>query len=49
MDFQLNDDQLTLRQAARDFAQTEMTAIARELEEANEPLGRDHLKRYAEM
>jgi len=49
LDFQLTDDQMTLRDAARDFAGREMTGIARELEETNEPLGREHVKRYAEM
>jgi len=40
---------MLLRDAARDFAQREMTAVARELEETNTPLGREHVKRYAEM
>ncbi len=49
MDFQLTDDQMQLRDAASEFAVKEMTAIARELEYANQPLGREHVKRYAEM
>ncbi len=49
MDFQLTADQRQLRDAARVFATAEMTAVARELEEKNEPLGRDHVRRYAEM
>ena len=49
MDFQLTDDQMQLRDAASEFAAKEMTAIARELEYANQPLGREHVKRYAEM
>ena len=49
MDFRLTDDQERLRDAARAFAAAEMTAIARALEDNDEPLGREHVKRYAEM
>ncbi len=49
MDFQLTPDQIKLQDAARAFARGEMTAIARELEEKNEPLPREWVKRYAEM
>ncbi|MCZ4315551.1 acyl-CoA dehydrogenase family protein [Comamonadaceae bacterium G21597-S1] len=49
MDFTLNDDQRALQEAARKFAQTELPALARELEEANEPLPQAWVKRYAEM
>ncbi|MFQ5765681.1 MAG: acyl-CoA dehydrogenase family protein [Rhodospirillales bacterium] len=49
MDFQLSDDQRQLRETARAFATVEMPAIARTLEENDEPLGREHVKRYAEM
>ena len=49
MDFQLTADQRQLRDAARAFATTEMTAVARELEEKDQPLGRAHVRRYAEM
>ena len=49
MDFRLTDDQDRLREAARVFAAAEMTAIARDLEDNDEPLGREHVKRYAEM
>ncbi len=49
MDFRLTDDQEALRATARSFAQTEMPAIARELEENDEALPRSWLTRYAEM
>lgn len=49
MDFQLSPDQKELQQAARNFAVGEMTEVARELEEKNEPLSHDWLKRYGEM
>lgn len=49
MDFQLTTDQIELQEAARAFAQGEMTAVARELEEMNKPLPREWVKRYAEM
>ena len=49
MDFQLTNDQQQLRGVARDFAVREMTIIARQLEETNQPLGREYVKQYAEM
>ena len=49
MDFRLTDDQEALRDTARSFATTEMPDVARELEEADEPLPKEWLKRYAEM
>ncbi|TXI23798.1 MAG: acyl-CoA dehydrogenase [Ottowia sp.] len=49
MDFRLNDEQRALQQAARKFAQAELPALARELEEASEPLPYAWVKRYAEM
>nr|MBC8337085.1 acyl-CoA dehydrogenase family protein [Alphaproteobacteria bacterium] len=49
MDFKLSDDQIQLRDVARDFAVKEMSGVARELEETNTALGREHVKRYAEM
>ena len=49
MKFQFTDDQLQLRNAARDFAVREMAPIARQLEDDNQPLSRYHVKRYAEM
>ncbi|MDA0305013.1 MAG: acyl-CoA dehydrogenase family protein [Proteobacteria bacterium] len=49
MDFRLSDDQCQLQNAARAFAQGEMRDIARQLEDADEPLSKDQIKRYAEM
>jgi alkylation response protein AidB-like acyl-CoA dehydrogenase len=49
MDFQLTEDQRRLQGAARDFAQGEMTGIAREMERDNAPLPREWIRRYAEM
>jgi butyryl-CoA dehydrogenase len=49
MDFRLNDDQRALQDAARRFAQAELPALARELEEAGEPLPDAWVKRYAEL
>ncbi len=49
MDFRLTDDQNQLREAARAFALAEMTAIAHDLEDNDEPLGREHVKCYAGM
>ncbi len=49
MDFRLSDDQRQLRDAARAFAGGEMRDIARQLEEEDEALPREQIKRYAEM
>ncbi len=49
MDFRLSDDQRQLRDAARAFAEGEMRDIARQLEEEDEALPREQIKRYAEM
>jgi len=49
VDFQLTADQRQLRDAARAFASVEMTAVAREMEEKDQPLGPDHVRRYAEL
>jgi len=49
MDFRLSDEQCQLQSAARAFAQGEMRDIARQLEDADEPLSKDQIKRYAEM
>ncbi|MBI3113250.1 MAG: acyl-CoA dehydrogenase family protein [Rhodospirillales bacterium] len=49
MDFQLTSDQRQLRDTARAFASKEMAAVARELEEKDQPLSRAHVRRYAEM
>ena len=49
MKFTLSDDQRELQQAARDFAQAELPAIAAELEAKNEPPSHDLIHRYAEL
>jgi alkylation response protein AidB-like acyl-CoA dehydrogenase len=49
MDFRLTDEQEQLRDAARKFAQAELPALARELEEKNEPVPEAMLKRYAAL
>ncbi len=49
MDFRLSDEQQALRQAARDFARSELPAIAEECERDNRPPSRDLVRRYAEM
>lgn len=49
MDFRLSSEQQQLREAARRFAQVELPALARELEEKNEPVPRGMLKRYAAL
>jgi alkylation response protein AidB-like acyl-CoA dehydrogenase len=49
MDFRLTDEQEQLRDAARTFAQAELPALARELEEKNEPVPEAMLKRYAAL
>lgn len=49
MNFDPTAEQQQLRAAARRFAQTELIALARELEHSNEPLPRAMLRRYAEL
>jgi len=49
MDFRLTPEQRQLREAARRFAQAELPEVARRLEETNEPLPREMVKRYAEL
>src|SRR6478672_9100270 len=49
MDFSLTDEQQQLRDAARKFAQTELPALARTLEENNEPVPDHMLERYATL
>lgn len=49
MDFKPTEDQTSLRDAARAFAQGEMREVAREMEEKDFSLPRDWIKRYAEM
>lgn len=49
MDFRLTEDQQRLRDTARDFAQGEMTEVAKRLEVEDEALPKEWIKRYAEM
>jgi alkylation response protein AidB-like acyl-CoA dehydrogenase len=49
MDFELSEDQASLRDAARAFARGETVAVARELERTSEPLSRAWKRRYAEQ
>lgn len=49
MDFTLSDEQKTLQEMVRKFAQTELVDIARQVEQTATPVGHDVLKRFAEM
>lgn len=49
MDFQLTEDQETLRETARKFAREQLRPIAEEIEATGEPLPRHWLQRYAAM
>ena len=49
MNFELTDDQWSLRDAARTFARAEMAEVARHCETKNEPPSRAVKKRLAEM
>ncbi len=49
MYFALSEDQRSLQAAARRFAREQMTAVARRLEDEDEPLDRAGRRRYAEM
>lgn len=49
MDFKLSADQVQLRDTAREFAMSELPAIAAELERDNKPPSHALVKRYAEM
>jgi butyryl-CoA dehydrogenase len=49
MDFRLTDEQLSLQQAARDFARAELPAVAADLERTNEPPSHQLVRRFAEM
>lgn len=49
MDFRLSPEQEALREAARRFAREQMTPVAAELEEKNEPLSAAWRRKYAEM
>ena len=49
MDFSLSDEQRALQESVRQFAQKELPAIAREIEESDEPPSMDVRKRFAEL
>ncbi len=49
MNFQLSPEQLLLQETARKFARTELTELARRIEEQDEPPGIELRKRFAEM
>lgn len=49
MDFKLTEDQKSLQEAARRFAQEQLPELAKELEAKCEPVPAEWLKRYAEM
>ncbi|MBM6594429.1 acyl-CoA dehydrogenase family protein [Microvirga pudoricolor] len=49
MDFNLTDDQRALQESARRFAQTELPALAQEVEHTAHPVPQAWMKRYAEM
>ncbi len=49
MDFTLSEEQRALQDTARRFAREELTDVAREIEERDEPLSHEWRRRYAEM
>ncbi len=49
MDFQLSPEQQLLQETARKFARSELTELARRIEEQDEPPGIELRKRFAEM
>ncbi len=49
MDFNLNEQQRALKETAKKFADNELKDIALEIERNDEPLGREILKRYADL
>jgi len=49
MDFTLSEQQIALQQSVRKFAQQELPAIAKQIEESDEPPGIELRKRYAEL
>ena len=49
MDFSLSGEQRALQDAARQFAQRELTSIAKEIEEKDEPPSLEVRKRFAEL
>ena len=49
MNFELTDQQRDLQEAARKFARSELTELARELERNDEPVPHDMVRRYGEL
>ncbi|WBU56228.1 acyl-CoA dehydrogenase family protein [Paracoccus sediminicola] len=49
MNFDFTDDQRALQETARRFAQSELPQLARQIGESGEPVGKDWLKKYAEL
>jgi len=49
MDFTLSEELQALQETARRFARDELTEVAREIEERDEPLSLEWRRRYAEM
>ena len=49
MDFNLTEEQIELKEAARNFAQNELTDLAVELEESGSPVPKEVLARIGEM
>ena len=49
MEFSLTEDQIQLQTTAREFAQKEMTEVAKEIEHTGNPLSDEWFKKYAEM
>jgi len=49
MDFSLSTEQKELQSVAREFAQKEMSSVAKTLEEKKEPLSEEWFLRYSEM
>ncbi len=49
MDFQLSDEQLALQQTARRYARDKLPALARQLEESNQPPDHDVVLEYGRM
>ena len=49
MDFSLSDDQRSLQETARAFAQRELPVLADDIERTGTPLNHEWLRRYAEM
>ena len=47
--FELNEDQVALRDAARSFAQRELPALARDVEQSNEPLSKEWKRKFGAL